>query len=137
MEELEELRLKLKGHYIIGIIITIIITAIVASFKLSFIIFPIVLGIVITLLFTSKLKMKYKITFKKVFVVKALESKFTDLVYNPDRGIPYETISGTNMMRMGDRYRSEDFISAKYKGMTKKEFFNAEDKKREDVKIDL
>ena len=117
MEELEELRLKIKGRYIIGIIITIIVTAIVTTFSLNFIMIPIVLGIIITSLSTAKLKTKYKITFKKIFVVKALESKFSDLIYEPSRGIPYETISGTNMMRMGDRYHSEDYISAKYKGI--------------------
>ena len=117
MEELEELRLKIKGRYIIGIIITVIVTAIVTTFSLNFIMIPIVLGIIITLLSTAKLNTKYKITFKKIFVVKALESKFSDLIYEPSRGIPYETISGTNMMRMGDRYHSEDYISAKYKGI--------------------
>ncbi len=117
MEELEELRLKIKGRYIKGIIITIIVTLLVAFFRFSLIIFPIVLGIIVTIFSTVKLKQEYKITFKKVFVVKALESKFTDLVYEPNRGMPYETISKTNMMYMGDRYHSEDFISAKYKNI--------------------
>ena len=117
MEELEELRLKIKKRYIIASIITIIVTIIIAQFNLSFIMIPIVLAIIITLLLTAKLNNKYRITFKKIFVVKALESKFTDLIYEPNRGIPYETISATNMMHMGDRYNSEDFISAKYNGI--------------------
>ena len=115
MEELEELRLKIKGRYLTGIIITIIATIVFAIFMFKLIILPIILGVIITLLSTIKLKHEYANTFKKVFVVKALESKFTELVYEPYRGMPYETISGTNMMRMGDRYHSEDFISAKYK----------------------
>ena len=115
MEELEELRLKIKGRYIKGIIITIIATIIFAIFMFNLIMVPIILGIIITVISTVKLNHQYKIVFKKVFVVKALEAKFTDLVYEPDRGMPYETIAGTKMMRMGDRYHSEDFISAKYK----------------------
>ena len=115
MEELEELRLKIKGRYIKAIIISIIVTVLFAIFMVNFIIIPIILGIIITTFYTVKLNHEYKMEFKKVFVVKALESKFTDLVYEPDKGLPYQTISRTNMMHMGDVYHSEDFISAKYK----------------------
>lgn len=115
MEELEELRVKIKGRYIKGIIITILVTVFFIFLMPSLIMIPIILGIIITVFSTAKLKYQYKSTFKKIFVVKALESKFTDLVYDPDRGMPYETIAGTNMMYMGDRYHSEDYISAKYK----------------------
>ena len=117
METLEELRLKIEGRYITGIIITIIVTIIFAIFMFKLIVLPIMFGAIITIFSTVKLKREYATTFKKVFVVKALESKFTELVYEPYRGMPYETISGTNMMRMGDRYHSEDFISAKYKNI--------------------
>ncbi len=115
MEELEELRLKIKERYIKGIIITIIVTVLFAIFIPFFMFISIFLGIIITIFSTSKLKREYKLAFKKVFVLKALEAKFTDLVYKPDKGMPYETIAGTNMMYMGDIYHSEDFISAKYK----------------------
>lgn len=117
MEELEKLRIKIKRRYITGIVITVTAAAAAASFKLLYIVFPIVFGPIIIVLTTSKSETEYRNLFKKVFVVKALESKFTDLIYEPHKGIPYETISGTNMMRMGNRYQSEDFISAKYKGI--------------------
>ncbi len=115
MEELEELRKKIRNRYIIGIIITIIVSVVFACFHIALIIFPIILGFVIISFSTLKLNYEYRSKFKKVFVVKSLESKFTNLVYEPDRGIPYSTIAETNMMYMGSRYFSEDFISAKYK----------------------
>ena len=115
MEEFEELRLKLRKNYIIGAIITIIVAVLSAFLNFVLIFLSIFFGIIITTLSSAKLQREYARIFKKVFVVKALESKFTDLIYEPNKGMPYSTIANTNMMYMGDRYYSEDFISAKYK----------------------
>lgn len=119
MEELNEIRLVLKKRYIIGISITILISILflVLTKLIQFLIFIIVMGIIITALCTAKLNKEYKKIFKNTFVVKALESQFTDLIYKPEIGMPYATIASTNMMYMGDRYSSEDFISAKYKNI--------------------
>ena len=117
MQELNELREKIKNRYIIGTLIIIIIAIILFIFTrimvFSFVEF--MFGIVIVLLSTYKLNKKYKGDFKNKFVLKSLEKKFTDLVYEPNRGIPHSTIAATKMMRMGDRYHSEDYVSAKYK----------------------
>ena len=120
MEELEEIRIKLKKKYIIGTIAIILVALI-----LSLIIYPsaaiaiftpiFFIGIIIMIIATSKLSMQYKKTFKEVFVLKSLKERFTDLNYNPDIGIPYDTISKTKMINMGNKYHSEDYISAKYK----------------------
>ena len=115
MEELENLRLKIKRRYIICLIFTIIATIFTVSYNFMLIIFPIALGMIITAIATFKLDARYKSLFKKTFVVKALEKKFTDLIYEPEHGISYATIADTNMMYMGDRYHSEDYVSAKYK----------------------
>lgn len=117
MEELNELREKIKNRYIIGTLIIIIIAILLFIFT-KIIVFSFVefmFGIVIVILSTYKLNKKYKSEFKNKFVLKSLEKKFTDLIYEPDRGITYSTIAATKMMRMGDRYHSEDYISAKYK----------------------
>ncbi len=117
MEELEEIRKKLKNKYIIGTIIILLITIIVAiaihSFAYSSIL--LVVGFVIMFIATSKLSSQYKKTFKRIFVLKALQERFTDLNYNPDIGIPRDTILRTHMIKMGNEYHSEDYISAKYK----------------------
>ena len=117
MEELNEIREKIKYRYIIGILILIIIAILLFIFtrtiEFSFVEF--IFGIVIVMLTTAKLNKKYRDKFKNTFVLKSLEKMFTDLIYKPDRGIPYSTIAATQMMYMGDRYHSEDYICAKYK----------------------
>ena len=120
MEELEEIRTKLKNKYIIGTIVIILVALILSLIiypSAAFAIFiPIVfIGIIIMIIATSKLNMQYKKTFKEVFVLKSLKERFTDLNYNPDIGINIITISKTKMINMGNKYHSEDYISAKYK----------------------
>lgn len=117
MEELEKIRLKIKNRYIIGSIILallcIIIFVLLQSIPVIF--FALIIGMIIILVSTSKLNAEYKKLFKNIFVLKSLENKFTDLMYEPNRGIPYQVIAETKMMNMGDIYHSEDYISGKYK----------------------
>ena len=117
MEELNEQRIKIRNRYILGAIITIIlaITLIIITRNIIILIPIIIFGIIVNTLITLNLKRQYRRSFKNEFVLKSLEGKFTDLHYDPDLGIPYSTIAATKMMRMGDRYHSEDYISAKYK----------------------
>jgi hypothetical protein len=56
--------------------------------------------------------------FKEVFVKKSLETVFTDLVYEPEKGLNSTIIANTRMMNMGDRYTSNDFISGRYKDIS-------------------
>ena len=117
MEELNEIREKIKNRFIIGTLILIIIAILSFIFTriIAFSIVEFLFGMFIVLISTSKLNKKYRDGFKNEFVLKSLERKFSDLVYEPNRGIPRSTIAATKMMHMGDRYHSEDYISAKYK----------------------
>lgn len=118
MDELNEQRIIIRNKYILGIIITIAIAVIFTILAPNITALPIlsvVIGTFITIIATSKLKNQYRRDFKNKFVLKSLENKFTDLYYNPDKGIPYSIIDATQMMNMGDKYHSEDYISAKYK----------------------
>lgn len=118
MDELNEQRIIIRNKYILGIIITIAIAVIFTMLAPNITALPIlsvVIGTFITIIATSKLKNQYRRDFKNKFVLKSLENKFTDLYYNPDKGIPYSIIDATQMMNMGDKYHSEDYISAKYK----------------------
>ncbi len=58
---------------------------------------------------------KYRAIYKEYYVKEALESVFTDLVYKPSDGLPESIIRETEMMNMGDKYSSNDYISGKYK----------------------
>jgi len=117
MEELNQIRITIRNRYIIGAILIAII-AVVLLITTKIIVFPVLvlmIGIFIVVISTSKLNSEYRRRFKNEFVLKSLQDQFTDLIYQPDRGIPYSTIAETKMMYMGDRYHSEDYISAKYK----------------------
>ena len=117
MEDLNELREKIKNRYIIGTLILIIIAILLFLFTRTFIfsVFEFMFGMAIVIFSTFKLNGEYRKQFKNKFVLKSLEKKFTYLIYDPYKGIPYSKIAATKMMRMGDRYHSEDYISAKYK----------------------
>ena len=119
IEELEKLRKKARNTYIIGALVIIIISIIMFStFKhIAAIFIPAIFGIAILAFFGGKPKDEFTKAYKQVFVLKALSSVFTDLVYEPNRGIASSTISETGMMNMGDRFSSNDFISGKYKNI--------------------
>ena len=117
MEELDEIRIKIKNRYTTCAIIIAIVCIVLVIVTKSFVapIWGGIIGIIISIIATSKLSNQYKKMFKDKFVLKSLENIFTDLVYEPNRGMPYQTIAETKMMYMGDRYHSEDYICAKYK----------------------
>lgn len=60
---------------------------------------------------------KYKELYKKQVVEVVFNSIFTDVKYNPDEGIPKKSIKQTNMIYMGNKYSSNDYICAEYKGI--------------------
>lgn len=119
IEELETLRKKAKNKFMRGIwislglsILSIIIT------KTPFLVFfIIIIGIVITTFSNTKPKREFTLAFKKTFVEKSLQTVFTDLTYEPEKGLDYSVIRNTGMMDMGDRYSSNDYISGKYKNI--------------------
>ena len=116
VQKLEQFRKKTRNIILIGLVITsllgilmiVVINAILGVFVL-------ILGAIITVLIGSKNKKKFDLAFKDLFVLKSLKTVFTDLDYKPEYGISKDIIKSTQMMNMGDRYSSNDFISAKYK----------------------
>lgn len=119
VEELEALRLKARNKLLFGIGITlglaILSTIITETPFLSF--FIVIIGIVIVTFTNNKPKREFTLAFKKTFVEKSLDSVFTDLKYEPEKGLDYSVIRNTGMMNMGDRYSSNDFISGRYKNV--------------------
>lgn len=79
--------------------------------------YALIIGAIISAVKVQKPKQEFTKAFKDTFVLKALQSVFTDLVYEPEKGLDESVISSTQMMDMGDRYSSNDFISAKYKNI--------------------
>lgn len=60
---------------------------------------------------------EYKAAYKKYFAVSIFEKKCNNVNFNLDCGINEDIIADTHMMYMGDRFRSNDYISGTYKGV--------------------
>ena len=116
-EQLENLRKKARNIYLYGYLITLIICIILGLYTKS--IFPtfivLMIGIVLTTLFAVKPTDAFTKAYKELFVLKSLQSIFTDLVYEPEKGIDESVIRDTKMLYMGDSFDSNDYISGKYK----------------------
>lgn len=116
-EQLEILRKKARNIYLYRYLLTLIICIILGLYTKS--IFPafiaLIIGLVLTTLFASKPTSTFVKAYKELFVLKSLQSIFTDLVYEPEKGIDESVIRDTKMLYMGDSFDSNDYISGKYK----------------------
>ncbi len=117
VEELEVLRKKASSSVLKGIIGSIIVAIVLFLIHPFIAFFVIVFGIIITVVISNGPIRKFRLAFKETFVLKSLESNFTDLIYKPESGLDESVISRTGMIDMGDRYSSNDFISGKYKNI--------------------
>lgn len=119
MDELNELRIAARNRVLlcIGLFGGLGIAAVAATRQPFILFFVLVIGVIFSMLLTNKPRKRYRAAFKQAFVRHALESVFTDLTYQPDWGISYDTIAATKMMYMGDRYHSEDYICARYRNV--------------------
>ena len=119
IEELENLRKKARNNALIVTLITIIVGVVLfVIFGSPFMfIFTIVIGVFITSMVNNKHIKRFTLAFKETFVLKSLKSVFSDLIYEPEKGLDESIIGNTGMMYMGDRYSSNDYISGKYKNI--------------------
>ena len=121
LNDLEGKRKKYRNRIFLSIIIFAIIVYCITSLAtvyddfIIFLIFSIIIGVTISIFLTSGPRKKYSKAYKEYFVLKGLKKIFTDLNYEPESGIPRSTIADTHMMNTGDIYKSNDFISGKYK----------------------
>ena len=136
-EELDNARLAYKKRMVKLIQIFIAIFAIIAIFVIAMAIgsnddfsalmilpmllqpafFLLIIAIIVIVFATHKQALAYKKTYKAYFVAATLAKIFTDLKYSHDLGYPKAAIAATGMMRMGDRYHSNDFVSGRYKNI--------------------
>ncbi len=119
MDELNQLRIAARNRLLIciGLFAVLGIGAAAATRQFFMVIVALFPALFISLLVMRKPRQKYRAAFKQAFVRRSLESVFTDLTYQPEYGIPYETIAATKMMYMGDRFHSEDYIHARYRNV--------------------
>lgn len=119
IEEVEALRKKAKDCIKKGLLMScgigLALSIVMKSPALIF--YALVIGGIVCTIKVQKPKQEFIKAFKDTFVLKSLQSVFTNLVYEPEKGIDESIIRNTQMMNMGDRYSSNDFISAKYKNI--------------------
>lgn len=119
IEEVEALRKKTKDSLVRGLLISggIGLVLSIVGKAPGAIFYALIIGGIITSIKIQKPKQEFIRAFKNTFVLKSLQSVFTDLVYEPEKGLDESVIRNTQMMNMGDRYSSNDFISGKYKNI--------------------
>lgn len=119
IEEVEALRKKTKDSLVRGLLISggIGLVLAIAGKAPGAIFYALIIGGIITSIKIQKPKKEFIRAFKNTFVLKSLQSVFTDLVYEPEKGLDESVIRNTQMMNMGDRYSSNDFVSGKYKNI--------------------
>lgn len=121
-QDLDELRQKLRKRIILAYAVSLAMIGMgfVCFLKMEspfvFVVL-LILGILIGVILTNKLRGQYREAFKRSYVRRALDAVFTDVDYDYERGISRDTIAATRMMYMGDRFRSEDYVSGKYHGI--------------------
>lgn len=120
INELEILRKKAVRKVMISMISIMSIVFILMYFDIlheSNMLFFLLLSYIISMAISSPNINKFKQQYKSIIVLEIFKNVFTDITYRPNYGIPEEDISNTNMMRMGDKYYSNDYIKAKYKNV--------------------
>lgn len=106
-----------KSYYLSGGMLAVtVISFLFAGLRMPFI--PILFAIatvIVFVVFSQTKKRTYVKSFKHELVETILKNTFTDLQFNPSTGIEKSVIADTDMMTMGNRYHSEDYVRGKYK----------------------
>lgn len=121
-QELEELRLKAVKKqniiYIIGAIVFITVAIIFIKAEVyQMLIMAFFFILVVTILVAASVPEVKQFTdaYKSKIVITTLNSIFSDVHFDLNRGIPEKVIADTNMMMMGNIYDSNDYFYGKYK----------------------
>ena len=59
----------------------------------------------------------FKKSYKEIFVHSSLKKVFSDIIYEYDRGLPEHFIEKSELMGLGDRFSSNDYVKGKYKNI--------------------
>lgn len=129
MEELEKLRKKMMKKQDIIVLICALFVGVIMYLLVSDIGLPAPFGVCLFLfclpsfilfsnIFIKKEKKEYSKTYKEIVVKQALDNTFKDVNVDFDFGFESKVLKELNMIRIGNRYRSNDFITGKYKNIS-------------------
>ena len=114
--ELEKLRKTCMLHTLIGGGFTVA-GFIAGATALGFLgMVFVVIGLLYLILVAGKKQRAYKKFYKENVVRQVLEEYLDDVHFAPNMGIDQQLIRDTEMRTMGNRYHSNDYIKASYKG---------------------
>lgn len=74
-------------------------------------------GVVITTFMTNKYKIAYRKAYKGYFVEQNLKKIFSNLLYDHQKGFSPNVIRESGMMRLANKFYSNDTVIAKYKNI--------------------
>lgn len=122
LEDIDAARIKTRNRTLISILIVIGVPAVLflvlsSNEKLQSILPTIsfIVALIICIIWVNSAKAVYSKKYKDYFVLRGLTNIFTDLYYEPSSGISSNVIYDTEMMTIGDRYSSNDYVMGKYK----------------------
>ncbi|QVK21487.1 DUF3137 domain-containing protein [Mycoplasmatota bacterium] len=78
--------------------------------------FLIFIGVILIIIGSSKVR-NLSIEFKNKFLVELLNKKFTNVIFDASNGISRSEVRKAEMLPRGDRFKSNDYISAEYDGV--------------------
>lgn len=87
----------------------------IVPFIFQFVVFGFIISLIALSFGTRKEAEEYRNAYKSYFITSTFNSIFTDVKYAHNSAMPREVLASTGMMRMGDRYSSNDYTVAKYK----------------------
>lgn len=79
--------------------------------------FAFITVLTIVLLLNRKLRANYHKAYKEYFIERNLRAVFSNLEYSHELGLPSSFLYNTGMINTGDRYRSNDYVRARFKNV--------------------
>lgn len=74
-------------------------------------------AIIVAAISASSVKREFDMIYKDVFAKAALEEILGDIDYHWQRGFSKDQVAGFRLVRLGNRFSSEDYLKANYKGV--------------------
>ncbi len=79
--------------------------------------FAFITVLTIVSLLNRKLRANYHKAYKEYFIERNLRAVFSNLEYSHELGLPSSFLYNTGMINTGDRYRSNDYVRARFKNV--------------------
>lgn len=115
-EQLEQMRLRVRNAQIVAI--GLLAVGFILFLPIPPVGFVLFVGGIIGMVVVNHTFLKpYRSAYKEQLVKGLLSEKIDHLRFCPDRGIEEDLVESTDMMRMGNRYSSNDLIEGTYNGV--------------------